>query len=189
MKALSIVAANHHRKRVFKPERFDNLEVKSLGVERSDARVDSERVTGGRLVQDGSERGSRVFDIQVQLSGKQSLVNQQCAAQVCFPFNGNPGARLNVLRQKFRQNHLFREELGTDNDLAFGRLVAGGEYTSDAEHHPQAIEPLHGMAHVTLPSADVQLVPAKNQQEWQEERQELLPPEATRHSPWRLLER
>ncbi len=63
---------------------------------------------------------------------------QKRTPQICFTLDGNSCACFDMLRQKFRKDHLLGEELGTDNNLGLLRLFATGGVTNHAQQGKQA---------------------------------------------------
>src|SRR5712692_11553852 len=96
MEIFRIIAANDHGESVFEAERLGDFKMEAIGVELLDAVIDGVRVIvmcdtlAVRIwgfIQDGSEGGARVFDVEIELAGEQSFVAG----------NGPPGL---VLRKK-----------------------------------------------------------------------------------------
>ena len=78
VKALGVVAANDHGKRVFKTERFGDFEMETLGVLLLHAAIDGlGGVAGRRFVEDGGERGTGVFDVEIKGAGGEGIVDQE----------------------------------------------------------------------------------------------------------------
>src|SRR3989454_11295391 len=110
MKSLRIIAANDHRKSVFKAKRLGDFKMEAIGVELLDAVIDGSGITLRRFVQNGSEGGARVFDVEIQLAGKEGFVDEKRPAEIGLSNDKESGFRFDVPRQELAQRDLVGEQ-------------------------------------------------------------------------------
>lgn len=98
-----------------------------VGVFLFDAREDGSGSVRWRrgIVENGGERGAGVFDVEVEIASQQGFVDQKRAAEIGFAHDGNTGAGLDVLREKFSEEDLLGEEFGADGEMETCSLTAG----------------------------------------------------------------
>ena len=129
-----VVAADDHGEGVFETERFGDFEMEAIGVELLDAVEDSVRIALlcnslvvkiWRFVEDGSESGAGVFDVEVEFAGEEGFVDEERAAEIGLALDGNARFGFDVLGKQLGEDDLFGEKLGADGDLGWRRLVAG----------------------------------------------------------------
>jgi hypothetical protein len=123
---LGVAAADDHSECVCEAERFGDFEVETLGIELLDAIVDGGGIACRRFVEDGGEGGAGVLDVEVELAGLESFVDEESAAEIGLADDRNAGAGFNVLGEKFGEDNLFGEEFGADGDSRLWRTVTGG---------------------------------------------------------------
>jgi hypothetical protein len=121
-----VAAADDHSECVCEAERFGDFEVETLGIELLDAIVDGGGIACRRFVEDGGEGGAGVLDVEVELAGLESFVDEESAAEIGLADDRNAGAGFNVLGEKFGEDNLFGEEFGADGDSRLWRTVTGG---------------------------------------------------------------
>src|SRR6266853_6311691 len=110
MKFFRVIAADDHGESIFKAKRLGDFKMEAIGVELLDAIVDSARIALRSFVQDGSERGAGVFDVEVELAGEERFVDEECAAKIGLSDDGNAGFSFDVLRQEFGEHDLLGEK-------------------------------------------------------------------------------
>jgi hypothetical protein len=125
MEVLRVIAADDHSESVFKTEGLGDFEMEAIGVEPFDVDIDIVRIMG-RFVEDSGEGGAGVFDVEVELAGEESFVNQESATEVGFALDGDGSFGFDVLGEEFGEDDLFGEEFGADDYLRLRRLVAAG---------------------------------------------------------------
>ena len=99
MEIFGVVAANDHGEGVFEAERLGDFKVEAIGIKLLDAVVDGGGIALRSFVEDGGEGRAGVFDVEIQLAGKESLVDEERAAEVRLANDGNPSAGFDVLSQ------------------------------------------------------------------------------------------
>src|SRR5438309_1322613 len=72
------------------------------------------------------EGGAGVFGVEVNASGQNRLLANECARKVEAAFHGEVGSSFNELSEKLSEDQLFGEIFGTDHDLIF-RMGASGD--------------------------------------------------------------
>ena len=125
MQIPSVVAADDHGESVFKTEGLGDFEMEALRVKLSNAMVNGVRIALRGFVEDGSESGAGILDVKIELAGFKSFVDQEAPTEICFTINGYAGSGFNVLGEKFGQDDLLGEELGTDGDFGVAGCTAG----------------------------------------------------------------
>ena len=123
MQVPGVIGTNDHGERIFKAERFRNFQMKALGVELLDAAVNGGGIALRGFVEDGGEGRAGVLDVEVEVSCEKSFVNEERATEIGLANDGNAGAGFDVLREEFGEDHLLREELGTDSDFGLRRTA------------------------------------------------------------------
>ena len=95
---MRVVLADDHGESVFEAKRLGEVEVEALGVLAPDA---GEYLGGvlviGRLVEDGGESCTSVFDIEIEIAGEECFVDQEGAAEIGLALDGDVGAGFDVL--------------------------------------------------------------------------------------------
>ena len=132
VKALGVVAANDHRESIFETERLGDCEIETLGVELLHALVDGDGIAGGRFVEDGGEGGAGVFDVEIDVAGEQSFVDEESAAEIGFALDVDAGARFDVLGEEFGEDDLFGEKFGADR-IGDVRVAEGSGQEDEVE--------------------------------------------------------
>src|SRR3989442_12533896 len=122
MKSLRIFAADDHGKSIFEAEGLSDFKMEAIGVELLDAVIDGSGITLRRFVQNGSEGGAGVFDVEIQLAGKECFVDEKRPAEIGLSNDKDSGFRFDVLRQEFGKDDLLGEKFGADGDFALGRF-------------------------------------------------------------------
>ena len=108
--------------------------MEALGILLLDAIVDGGGAVSARgFVEYGGECCAGVFDVKIEVPGKEGFVNQESATEVGFAVDGDIGARLDVLRQELGQDDLLGEKFGSDGQVQLGGFAAGGGKTRKAE--------------------------------------------------------
>ncbi len=110
MEILCVVAADDHGESIFEAQRLSNFEVEAIGVQLLDAVVHVARIALWRFIQDRRERGAGVFDVDVQLAGEKSFVDQERASEISLALDGNPGLGFDVLGEELREDDLLGEK-------------------------------------------------------------------------------
>src|SRR5712692_4102853 len=119
MEIFRIIAANDHGESVFEAERLGDFKMEAIGVELLDAVIDGVRVIvmcdtlAVRIwgfIQDGSEGGARVFDVEIELAGEQSFVDEERAAEIGLSNDGDSGFGFDVLGKELGEDYLLSEE-------------------------------------------------------------------------------
>jgi len=141
MELLGVRAANDHRKRVFESERLGNIEVKLLGVASFDALINGARVgvVGGQFVEDSGQRGTGVFDVEVEITREECFLAEERAAEIRFSVYVNAGASFDVLREEFGEDDLLGEKFGADGNVRLrwsARNETGAEGKKQEENAP-----------------------------------------------------
>ena len=112
---MRVVLADDHGESVFEAKRLGEVEVEALGVLAPDA---GEYLGGvlviGRLVEDGGESCTSVFDIEIEIAGEEGLVDEKSAAEIGFADDGNTGACFDVLGEEFGEDDLLGEKFRAD---------------------------------------------------------------------------
>jgi hypothetical protein len=133
MEIFRVIAADDHGKSVFEAEGLGDFEVEAIGVHLFDAAVDGVRVVApcGSLavrirgfVEDGGKGGAGVFDVEVELTGEQRFVDEECSAEVRLANDGDASASFDVLGEKLGENDLLGKEFGADSDFGLRRSSA-----------------------------------------------------------------
>jgi hypothetical protein len=133
MEIFRVIAADDHGKSVFEAEGLGDFEVEAIGVELLDAAVDGVRVVvlcdalAVRIrgfVEDGGKRRASVFDVEVELAGEQSFVDEECSTEVRLANDGDASFRFDMLCEKFCENNLLGEKFGADSDFGLRRSSA-----------------------------------------------------------------
>jgi len=98
MEALGVVAADDHGEGVFEAERLGEFEIEALGVLLFYAGVDGGgAVRAGRFIQHGGEGCAGVFDVEINIAGEESFVDEESAAEIGLALDGDAGAGFDVL--------------------------------------------------------------------------------------------
>jgi hypothetical protein len=136
---LGVGAAHDHGESVFESERLGDVEIKALGVALLHAFVDGVGVgiVGGRLVEDGGERGAGVFDVEIEITGEKSFLAEERAAEIGFAIDVDAGASFDVLGEEFGEDDLLGEKFGADGDVGLGG-AAGGEKKNEADQREES---------------------------------------------------
>ena len=96
-----------------------------------------------RFIQDRCEGCASVFDVQIQLAGFESLVDEERAAKVGLANDGDTGASFDVLGEELGEDDLLGEEFGADGDFGLRGFVASGEEIKEAEEVERAEDAAH----------------------------------------------
>ena len=91
---------------------------------------------------DSCKRCAGVLNVKIDVSAEQSLVDQQCAAEIGFAFYADASAGFDVLSKEFGQDDLFGEEFGSNHELRLHGLAAGTG-SSDCDQCSKADQALH----------------------------------------------
>jgi hypothetical protein len=140
MKFLRVVASNDHRESIFEAEWLGDFQVETIGVELLDAVIDGSRIPPRRFVEDSSQCGAGVFDVEVELTDKESFVDQERAPEIGFSNNGNARARFNVLSEEFCKHNLLGEKFGADDDFCLRTLGASRKEAKEVKETEKAKE-------------------------------------------------
>ncbi|MGC1489960.1 MAG: hypothetical protein WA798_01225, partial [Candidatus Acidiferrum sp.] len=153
METLGILAANDHGEGVFKAKRFGEREMEAIGVLLFDAIIDGGgSVTGKwRLIEDGGEGGAGVFDVEIEIAGEKSFVDEESATEIGFAVDVNAGARFDVLGEEFGEDDLLSEKLGADGEMRLGGTAAGGSEVKEVNEVKEVKESEESAAHVRPP--------------------------------------
>jgi len=148
--------ADDHGKGVGEAERFGEVEVELLGVLLFDAIVNGRGVVGaGRFVEDGGEGSAGVFDVEVEVAGEESFVDEEGTAEIGFALDGDAGAGFDVLGEEFGENDLLGEEFGANGQVRRRGLVAGSREAKEVKEIEEVKDGESGSAHVWV-SAEVE---------------------------------
>src|SRR5712692_9229991 len=157
MEIFRIIAANDHGESVFEAERLGDFKMEAIGVELLDAVVDGVRVIvmcdtlAVRIwgfIQDGSEGGAGVFDVEVEFAREERFVDEERAAQIGLSNDRDFGFGFDMLRQEFGENDLLGEKFGADGDFGLRRFGAGGKEADEVKEIKDVKESELGAAHV-----------------------------------------
>ncbi len=130
VKILGIVAANDEYEGIFEAKRLGDFEMETLGVQLPHATINDLRIVvlfGSlavkirRFIEDGSQGRARVFDVEIELAGKQGFVDEKRAAEVRLADDGNACFRFNVLGKKLGEDDLLGEKFRANGN--FGRSL------------------------------------------------------------------
>lgn len=100
-----------------------------------DAAVDRGGAVGaGGFVENGGEGGTGVLDVEIEVAGEKSLVDEERAAEIGFADDGDAGAGFNVLSEKLGEDDLLGEKFGADGEMRpRGTAASDGEKKSGEE--------------------------------------------------------
>ena len=119
LKILGVIAANDEYEGIFEAQRLGDFDMKTLGVKLPHATINDLRVVvlfGSlavkiwRFIEDSGQSRARVFDVEIELAGKQGFVDEKRAAKVRLADDRNARFCFNVLGKKLREDDLFGEE-------------------------------------------------------------------------------
>lgn len=134
MQAIGVLAADDHGEGIFKTERLGQLKRKALSILLFDAAVDGGgAIRAGGFVENGGESGAGVLDVEIEIAGEKSFVDEERAAEVGFADDGDAGAGFNVLSEKFGKNDLLGEKFGADGEMRPRMAASDGEKKSGEE--------------------------------------------------------
>jgi hypothetical protein len=68
----------------------------------------------GRLVEDGGEGCTSVFNVEIEIAGEECFVDEECAAEIGFAHDGDVGSGFDVLGEELGQDDLLGEKFGAD---------------------------------------------------------------------------
>src|SRR2546430_3279493 len=100
-------------------------------------------------MQDGSEGGAGVFDVEVKFAGLECFVDQQRAAEVGFAVDGDAGAGFDVLGEELGEDDLLSEEFGADGDFGLRRFVTSGNEVKEGQEIKKVNESERSAEHVS----------------------------------------
>jgi hypothetical protein len=72
--------------------------------------IDFVRITAGGFVEDGGERGSGVFNVEVEVTGEESFLAEKRAAKIGFALDVYASAGFDMLREELCKDDLLGEE-------------------------------------------------------------------------------
>src|SRR6266852_3532126 len=172
MFAAGVFAAHHHREGVVEAERLGHFEAKPLGV------------SGLYPAIHRSRRRSRIFGVKVNLPRAQGLMTHQRAAKIHFAFDGDAGARLDVLGEKLGEDDLLRKILRSDNQPRPSTAVAPGKKRAQTNEDSRGAAP-----HLISPPSAAPPSPGSRRPVSPAAPPGSLPPESLDHSPSKRRER
>jgi hypothetical protein len=140
MEIFRVVAANDHGESVFEAERLGNFELEAIGVELFDTIVDGGGIALRRFIEDRGEGRAGVLNVEVELAGFESFVDEQGTAEVGLAVNVDAGLGFDVLGKKLGEDDLFGEEFGADGDFRLRRFLAGGKEGEEVEEAEEVEE-------------------------------------------------
>src|SRR5438093_6598155 len=100
---------------VVESERFAPDERESLRVIARNGAIHAVAIGDERVLQHGGVRGSRVFDVEIDLARRDRVVAHERAAEVKAPLYGEPRAPLDLLRHDLAQQIGLGEVLGANH--------------------------------------------------------------------------
>ena len=111
-----VLAADHHGEGVVKAERraYAEAELASVGLLHSS--VDFLLVAARLLFENRCERRTRIFRVDIDSSGEDRLLADECAGQVEAAFHGEVSPDFDDLSEQFSQDELLGEVLGTNDN-------------------------------------------------------------------------
>jgi hypothetical protein len=107
----SIFAAHDHGESIRKTKRIGNFEAEAPAVFLANALVDCNGIAMRAFAKYGSERRAGILDINIHIAAEHRFVYEKSAAKIGFSYYANSGALFDMLREQFRKDHLFGEEL------------------------------------------------------------------------------
>src|SRR5690242_3263975 len=119
MQAARVVTANYDCKRIVESECRHHLKSKSLFVLRFHLVEYRRRSSFDGIVQDGRERGARIFDVRINASCEQGLLADEAAREIKTPLDVQMRARFKMLRQNLSEERLFRKILRSNHNSIF----------------------------------------------------------------------
>src|SRR4029077_8460636 len=110
----SVVAADHHRKGVVKAKRRPDAEAKLCFIAPFHSLIDILLVATGLLFENRRQCRARVFRIDVDSSGEDCLVADECASQVETALHRQMSAAFDDLSEQLSEDELLGEVLGAN---------------------------------------------------------------------------
>lgn len=107
---IGVVGTDDHGESIFEAERLGEFKLKTLGVKLLDAVVNGGGIGSGRFIEYGGERGAGVLDVEIEIAGEQSFVDQESTAEIGLAIDGDASAGFDVLGEEFSEDDLLGEK-------------------------------------------------------------------------------